>query len=98
MIAVERAQSPETAAISRHAWARFIARWPDVRLPRCPEATLRRLLARAQPEDLGAGAVIRLLQHRTQPVRYYAVDGWRFVVTEERRHDHVGETGGESPY
>lgn len=39
-------------------------------------------MAKAQPEDLGAGAVRRLIQNGT-PMRYCTSDGWRFVFTED---------------
>jgi len=74
----------EAVIISRHAWRQFVTRhktWLGS-VPACPNGTLRRLLSVAQPEDLGGGAVLRLLDNGMMPVRYYTAEGWRFVVNE----------------
>lgn len=69
--------------ITRHAWQRFVERWPGFS-PRCPRSTLLGLLARAEPEDLGAGNVLRLLANGYQKAHYYRCDGWRFVLSEDK--------------
>lgn len=71
--------------VTRHAWTRFITRYQGLHgnLPPCPRSVLWKLLAKAQPEDLGAGAAIRLLTNGMQPARYFSADCWRFVTTED---------------
>jgi len=74
----------EAIVISRHAWSQFITRhraWLK-RLPPCPQRELRRLLAKAQPDDLGGGTVLRLLDNDMQAAQYFTAEGWRFVVNE----------------
>ena len=74
---------PERICITRHAWDRFQERWQGPR-PTCWRRELHRLLRQSTPEDLGHGAVLRLMDHAYQSAQYYTVDGWRFVVDEER--------------
>lgn len=73
------------AAITRHAWQQFVTRWIKTfgDLPRCPVAEFKRLSAMAQPEDIGYGAAVRLMDNGLIPARYYAVEGWRFVLNEQ---------------
>jgi len=74
--------NPATVAITKHAWQRFISRI-ETGLPLCPMAELRRLLRAAKREDMGYGAVIRLLQNGMVPASYFTVEGWRFILDEE---------------
>lgn len=73
--------NPATVYISRHAWLRFITRHGDP-LPTCPMCAIRRMLAMANPEDLGSGATIRLMNNGLTPAVYYATDNWRLVLNE----------------
>ena len=68
-------------AITDHAWERFITRL-DV-MPPCPMAFLLELIRIAKEEDIGAGAVIRLMNNKMEPARYYTAKGWRLVTTED---------------
>lgn len=71
----------DSPAITNHAWERFIARLD--KMPPCPMAALRELIRTAVEEDIGAGAVLRLMSNRLDPARYFAADGWRLVTTED---------------
>jgi hypothetical protein len=75
----------ETVIITDHAWRQFIVRSyvKYGELPTCPLYHLRSLMARAKEENLGAGAVLRLMDNGYTPARYYTFDCWRFVLTEE---------------
>jgi hypothetical protein len=71
--------------ITPHAWRRWISRYRQYvgRFERCPYRTLLDLMASAEPEDLGAGVVLRMLANGLEPARYFATpDGWRFVLHE----------------
>lgn len=73
-----------TVIISHHAWRQFVTRhkaWLGT-LPQCPNSALRKLLAKAQPDDLGGGTVLRLLDNDMQAAQYFTAEGWRFVVNE----------------
>lgn len=74
--------NPKTVAITKHAWQRFITRI-ETGLPKCPMGELHRLLHLARREDMGYGAVIRLLRNGLVPASYYTVEGWRFILDEE---------------
>lgn len=75
----------EHLEISRHAWRQFTRRYYHLngRLPSCPWDTLRSMLRNATPEDLGPGAVHRLLDNGGVPVNYFRCGKWRFVVSED---------------
>ena len=70
------------AEITRHAWLRFLKRWPG-EPPACYRTELIRLVAAAGEENLGYGAVVRLLQNNYVPAKYFISEGWRFVTDEE---------------
>lgn len=75
----------ERINITNHAWRQFILR-SIIRyeaLPACPMSALRTIMQRALPEDLGSGAVKRLLDNRLQPARYFIFNNWRLVCTED---------------
>lgn len=75
---------PPEVAISHHAWRQFIERHRAFLggLPKCPANVLRRLMAVAEPEDLGGGNVLRMLDNGLEPAQYFCAEGWRFVVNE----------------
>ena len=70
-----------TASLSHHAWLRFIERWPGEPPDNYRDA-LAELLHLATEEDLGGGAVHRLLDNECIPARYFTADGWRIVTDE----------------
>ena len=74
--------NPATVAITKHAWQRFITRI-ETGLPRCPMDELKRLIHMAKREDMGYGAVIRLMQNGMVPASYFTAEGWRFILDEE---------------
>lgn len=39
-------------------------------------------MAQAEEEDLGYHAVLRMLNNRMTPARYFITDEWRFVTNE----------------
>lgn len=71
-----------TAIPTYHAWQRFIERWPGPP-PEDYREALAELLRDATEEDLGGGTVHRLIDNQHVPARYFSVDGWRFVTTED---------------
>ena len=71
--------------ITQHAWERFIERTGRPG-PACWRRELYRLLEASVQEDLGHGAVLRLIDHGYCPVVYFTAEGWRFVV---QRHTGI---------
>jgi hypothetical protein len=70
--------------ISQHAWERFQERWQG-RPPACWMRKLSQLLNERIPEDLGHGAVLRLIDHGYVGAKYFISSGWRFVFDEEEK-------------
>ncbi len=73
---------PNSINISQHAWDRFQERWYG-KQPACWLEELHRLLRSSMPEDLGHGAVLRLMTHGYAEAKYFVAEGWRFVFNEE---------------
>lgn len=71
-----------SAEITRHAWLRFLKRWQGDPPP-CYRTELETIISRAEPEDLGYGAVIRLVKNGFVPAKYWQSGDWRFVTDEE---------------
>lgn len=67
--------------ITKHAWKRFITRHRNV--PSCPMRKLRYLIANAVREDLGSGAVVRMLNNNFEEANYFHCDGWRIIYNED---------------
>jgi hypothetical protein len=72
----------DSSNITQHAWDRFIERWCGAR-PTCWRKELYRLLETSIQEDLGHGAVLRLIAHQYQSAAYFTAEGWRFVVDSD---------------
>lgn len=72
---------PSEIAITKHAWRRFVERYGT--RPQCYRAELHRLLEQAQPEDLGYGTAVRLMDNKLRPAQYYSTEGWRFVISDD---------------
>jgi hypothetical protein len=77
---------PPDVQVTPHAWERFVERMAAVSptYPSCPMMTLQVILEEAVPEDLGAGAVIRMLRNGLQPAAYYRYGKLRLVLDEDR--------------
>ena len=71
--------------ITRHAIERFTERYRKVygNVPPDPERTLRKLLARARPEDISPVERVKRLINHKEPTVYAVAEGWRFVLTED---------------
>ena len=70
--------------ITAHAWERFVTRWPGPNLPACPMFELLNLLTASVEEDIGeVGRAVRLINNGFQDARYFACDGWRFVLSPD---------------
>lgn len=70
--------------ISEHAIEKFIERCRinSISMPKNPAQTVKELLLESQYEEVDKGQRIhRLIKNRFQPAEYYAVDGWRFVIS-----------------
>ena len=72
----------DSISVTRHAWQRFVDRWPGS-FPRCPRAALKGLLSRSEPEDIGVGQVLRMMANGYREAWYYRCDGWRFVMSQD---------------
>jgi hypothetical protein len=70
------------AEITGHAWQQFVIRWGSPR-PACYLQALHEIMAQAREEDLGYHAVLRTLNNRMTPARYFITMDWRFVTNEE---------------
>ena len=70
---------PDTLYVTRHAMERFLSRSP-VAIPGNPMLELRRLLFKAESEDLKNGAVMRIIDNGFQGASYFTAEGWRFVL------------------
>ena len=77
--------NPANILITGHAWERFIERMQAAfdEFPCCPMMTLQVILESCTPEDLGAGAVIRMLKNGMQPASYFRYGPLRLVMDEE---------------
>lgn len=71
--------------ISAHAVNRFVERSLKLGMtPKNPEAIIRKLLARAKPEQVSPEhRVKRLLNNDCKEVQYLIAQGWRFVLTKD---------------
>lgn len=70
--------------ISEHAVEKYIERCKlnNISVSENPKKTVRKLLLAAKYEEVNKGQrVHRLIKNRFQPAEYYAVDGWRFVIS-----------------
>jgi len=75
--------NPEAVEITQHALMRFITRHTN-NLPSDAKASLRTMLAKAEPEDIGpVGRAMRLMGNGFEPAKYFTFGNWRFVTTED---------------
>lgn len=70
------------ADITTHAWQQFVTRWGTPR-PACYRRVLLAIMAQAEEEDIGYHAVLRTLNNRMIPARYFITPEWRMVTNEE---------------
>lgn len=70
------------AQITLHAWKRFKSRWKG-EPPADYKKELCELLAKAQEEDLGHAAAVRIITNGFKPARYFRSGEWRFVLSED---------------
>lgn len=89
----------EDIEITQHAIDRFLerARKLGQGIPLNPEASIRKLLSKAVPEEVDPKhRVKRLISNRFEEALYLVAQGWRFVLTKdgkriitiERIHSH----------
>jgi hypothetical protein len=81
----EKAMIPPDIKVSRHARMRFITRSKESlgQLLARPMHELRRLLDAAQPAELGAAVIYRMLNNHMQGAHYFEAEGWRFVMSDD---------------
>ena len=74
--------------ITRHARERFVERSVKMgaHLPPDPEASIRKLLNRSQPDESLPEhvRVRRLLSNELKDAIYRACEGWRFVIVSDK--------------
>ena len=78
----------EDVIITRHARERFVERSVKMgaHLPSDPEASIRKLLKRSQPDKSLPDhvRVRRLMSNELKDAIYRACEGWRFIIVSGR--------------